>query len=148
MGSGGPYEIGRIDRYVKRGDIEKFRPYVAPYPGVPGKQRGVCFLQPFKARKKGPLRLSFYSPPFYLLRCFLSDSCCLGHLLQLLQLHPLRVRFLGTKGIFEAAERPLLLDRPPKYLLLYRWNRSSVADQSPNHFCASLPLQHPAADDF
>ena len=39
MGNGGPYEIGRIDRYVKRGDVEKFRPYVAPYPGVPGVQR-------------------------------------------------------------------------------------------------------------
>ena len=40
MGNGGPYEIGRIDRYVKRGDIEEFRPYVAPYPEVPGKARG------------------------------------------------------------------------------------------------------------
>ncbi len=40
MGNGGPYEIGRIDRYVKRGDIETFRPYVAPYPELPGKPRG------------------------------------------------------------------------------------------------------------
>ena len=39
MGNGGPYEIGRIDRYVKRGDIERFRPYVAAYPGVPGIKR-------------------------------------------------------------------------------------------------------------
>ena len=44
MGNGGPYEIGRIDRYVQRGDIEKFRPYVAPYPGVPGKQRGTYLV--------------------------------------------------------------------------------------------------------
>jgi multiple sugar transport system substrate-binding protein len=40
MGNGGPYEIGRIDRYVKRGNIETFRPYVAPYPSVKGHRRG------------------------------------------------------------------------------------------------------------
>jgi multiple sugar transport system substrate-binding protein len=40
MGQGGPYEIGRIDRYVKRGTVENFRPYVAPYPKAPGKKRG------------------------------------------------------------------------------------------------------------
>ena len=39
MGNGGPYEIGRIDRYVKRGTVETFRPYVAPYPKAPGKKR-------------------------------------------------------------------------------------------------------------
>ena len=39
MGNGGPYEIGRIDRYVKRGDIEAFRPHVTPYPGVSGVDR-------------------------------------------------------------------------------------------------------------
>jgi multiple sugar transport system substrate-binding protein len=40
MGNGGPYEIGRIDREVKAGNVKKFRPYVAPYPEVPGKKRG------------------------------------------------------------------------------------------------------------
>ena len=40
MGNGGPYEIGRIDREVKAGNIQTFRPYVAPYPGVPGVKRG------------------------------------------------------------------------------------------------------------
>jgi multiple sugar transport system substrate-binding protein len=40
MGNGGPYEIGRIDRETKAGNIQKFRPYVAPFPGVPGKPRG------------------------------------------------------------------------------------------------------------
>jgi len=40
MGNGGPYEIGRIDREVKAGNAQKFRPYVAPYPEVPGKRRG------------------------------------------------------------------------------------------------------------
>ena len=40
MGNGGPYEIGRIDREVKAGNVQKFRPYVAPHPGVPGKPRG------------------------------------------------------------------------------------------------------------
>jgi multiple sugar transport system substrate-binding protein len=44
MGNGGPYEIGRIDRYVQRGDIEKFRPYVAPYPKAPGKKRGTYLV--------------------------------------------------------------------------------------------------------
>jgi len=44
MGNGGPYEIGRIDRYVKRGKIEAFRPHVAPYPGVPGKKRGTWLV--------------------------------------------------------------------------------------------------------
>ena len=44
MGNGGPYEIGRIDRYVQRGDIEKFRPYVAPYPSVRGKRRGTYLV--------------------------------------------------------------------------------------------------------
>lgn len=40
MGNGGPYEIGRIDREVKAGNIKTFRPYVAPYPEVPGGKRG------------------------------------------------------------------------------------------------------------
>jgi len=44
MGNGGPYEIGRIDRYVQRGDIEKFRPYVAPYPKAPGEKRGTYLV--------------------------------------------------------------------------------------------------------
>lgn len=44
MGNGGPYEIGRIDRYVQRGDIGKFRPYVAPYPRAPGKKRGTYLV--------------------------------------------------------------------------------------------------------
>jgi len=39
MGNGGPYEIGRIDRSVKAGQIQKFRPYVVSYPEVPGKKR-------------------------------------------------------------------------------------------------------------
>ena len=39
MGYGGPYELGRIDRYVKRGDTVRLRPYIVPYPGVPSVKR-------------------------------------------------------------------------------------------------------------
>ncbi len=60
IGFGGPYEIGRIDRYLKEGRIsEEFFPVVAPFPHVEGREAVayttgsgfIIFRQPDQAKR-------------------------------------------------------------------------------------------------